>query len=402
MDERPRFLQDPAALKRALARGVQVFRWVALAWMVALALTAEPFRRPELAWTSIGAAAAWTAWLTFRGIKLGPLELILDLGLCSWLILASGLVVSQGEIVSGRPFFATGYPISAALLWGIARGPLAGLFSGGVLGLGLLLSRPMNGIGLTEMSTQQIQNVAGAVINYLVAGVAVGSVARLLLGSAEALEKANAELVAERERTARLKERESLARRIHDSVLQALALVHKRGNELAKAGSVPGEEVKLLAAMAGRQEAELRNLITREPEEVAPGLVSLREALDSLALSQDIATTTSYSGELWMERARAQELLSAVRQALENIAEHAGASRTIVFAQEQGGSVTVTVRDDGVGFEYDEEALVADGKVGLLRSMKGRVEDLGGSMAVISRAGSGTEIEFVVPLKAVS
>jgi signal transduction histidine kinase len=68
-----------------------------------------------------------------------------------------------------------------------------------------------------------------------------------------------------------------------------------------------------------------------------------------------------------------------------------------LFAEEDGGAVVVTVRDDGRGFTYDQPTLLAEGKIGLAKSVKGRVEQLGGSMLVTSRPGAGTEIELRVP-----
>jgi signal transduction histidine kinase len=50
-----------------------------------------------------------------------------------------------------------------------------------------------------------------------------------------------------------------------------------------------------------------------------------------------------------------------------------------------------------MGFQYDEERLAREGKMGMLRSMKGRIEAIGGGMRVLSAPGSGTEIEFRVP-----
>jgi signal transduction histidine kinase len=79
------------------------------------------------------------------------------------------------------------------------------------------------------------------------------------------------------------------------------------------------------------------------------------------------------------------------------VAEHAGAARASVFADCDQGEVIVTVRDDGAGFTYDEAELAARGKLGLLKSMKGRVEQLGGAMRVDTSPGAGTEIEFRVP-----
>jgi signal transduction histidine kinase len=80
------------------------------------------------------------------------------------------------------------------------------------------------------------------------------------------------------------------------------------------------------------------------------------------------------------------------------VARHARATRASIFAEEEDGFVVVTVRDDGRGFEFDEASLQASNKVGMLKSMKGRVVDLGGTMAVDSAPGRGTEIEFRIPL----
>jgi signal transduction histidine kinase len=322
-----------------------------------------------------------------------------DIALCGWLILVSGLVVEEGAIISGRPFFATGYPLSAPLLWGAMWGPISGVISAGVLAIAHLLSRPVNGVALSELNPGQVQNVTGAMLNYLVAGIAVGMVARLLQRSARAVRQANEETMQERERSARLAERESMARVIHDSVLQSLAMVHKKGKELSRASSISKADVEGLAALAEEQEAQLRALILREPEAPPVGRASLRDALESLArniVGLDVAV--SATGPIWMQRYAVDEIQAAVRQGLENVSEHASATRTTVFAEEVEGVVTVSVRDDGRGFVYDEEVMTREGKLGILRSMKGRAEDLGGSMLVSTAPGKGTEVEFRVPL----
>ena len=388
----------PDRSRRTLARGVLVFRWMWLAWMTVLAATgSDAFRRPVLAWLTVGLAGLWTVWLTASRRQWGRVELWLDLAIAVGVVLASGLVMEAGEVVR-RPFLATGYPLAAALMWGAAGGPLAGVFAGAVLGAAQLASRPLNGIGLGELTGPQIQGVVGAVLNYIVAGAAIGLVSRLLVRSGQAVDHANAALVKERERAARLAERESLARQIHDSVLQALAFVHKRGQELSSEPAVPGNEVLALARMAGEQEAELRNLILREPQDAPTGLASLRDALESAGRASAARNVSvSAVGPIWLERAAVEEIAAAVRQALENVAHHAHATKASVFAEQDDGMVRVSVRDDGVGFEFDEATLKAAGKVGILKSMRGRVEELGGTMAVTSGPGIGTEIEFTVP-----
>jgi signal transduction histidine kinase len=392
--------QAPPSYRTPVARGILVFRWVALSWMTFIALTGPgDFRRPWLAWGSIAAAAAWTAWLTVGGYRRHRGALLLDLALCTWLIAASALVVPEGDLVSGRQFFATGYPLSAALLWGMARGPAAGFAAGAVLSTALVVARPLNGIALAHLEAPDLLGLAGSIINYLVAGAAVGLVSRLLWRSEIAVKRATDELVSEREHSARLKEREKIARQIHDSVLQALALIHKRGRDLAAEGPVPAPEVAKLADIAGHQERDLRSLILREPEAAPRGRASLRETLEAAArATQGLEVSVSTVGPIWLAIEPAQELSAAVRQGLENVAEHARATLSSVFAEEENGWVIVTIRDDGVGFVYDEEKLRSQGKAGMLKSMKGRVEDLGGTMTVNSNPGSGTEIELRVPV----
>lgn len=390
---------DPERSRRTLARGILVFRWVWLAWMTALAIAAsDEFTMPGLAWASIGAAAAWTAWLTTTRHRWTNAALWFDLAVCFWLVLASGLVVSDESVIEGRPFFATGYPLSAALFWGASRGVPGGLFAGLVLGLAHVATRPLNGVEFDELSATHFQNMTGAVLNYVVAGVAIGIVSRVLVRSAEAVALASQKLVEERERAARLAEREKLARHIHDSVLQALAFVHKRGRELSTTDPIPASEVAALSDLAARQEAELRSLILRDPEEAPTGSASLRELLEELGRSiEGVPVTVSSVGPMWMPRAGAEELVAAARQALENVVRHADATRATLFADQEDGEIIVTVRDDGRGFDYDETLLRDEGKAGMLKSIKGRVEELGGRMNVTSSTDNGTEVELRVP-----
>ena len=99
----------------------------------------------------------------------------------------------------------------------------------------------------------------------------------------------------------------------------------------------------------------------------------------------------------WLRAADAQEVSATIRQALDNVVEHAGASSATVFGELDGDAIAITVRDDGVGFDLDEERLAADGKMGITGSMRGRIEQLGGTMRIRSGPGRGTEVEFRVP-----
>jgi signal transduction histidine kinase len=383
-----------------LSLGILAFRWVSLAWMVVLALTAGELRRPALAWATIAALAAWTGWLTVARPPPAWPVLAADLALAAAVNLVAGLVMPAAT-VGERPWFAAGYPVAAAVTWGAARGVGGGVAAGLVLGASLVAGQLANGIDLAAEEPAVLLDLAGGTLNFVLAGGAVGLVARLLERSAGQLRQATEETIRARERAARLAERESLARQIHDSVLQALALVHKRGRELAGAGPVPADQVAGLAEMAAGQERALRSLILRDPAaaETPAGAASLRAALEALAGAEpSLPVTVGATGALWLPAGHVEELAAAVRQALDNVVEHAGASRVALFAEEDGGGVVLTVRDDGRGFAYDERRLLAEGKIGLAKSVKGRVEQLGGTMRVASRPGAGTEIELRVPI----
>ncbi len=381
---------------RGLWLGILVYRWIALAWMTAQAATLVRFRSTTLAWAVLVAVIVWNVWWTLTRAWLNAAARWLDLAISAALLLVSGLVQVEGDVVSDHPFFATAYPVTSAMTVGAGSGPAGGLLSAGALSIALALSRPLNGV--TSLSAGQLGGLVNGVVYYLSAGAAIGLGARVLARSSAQVRVAQREVIRERERAARMAERESIGRQIHDSVLQALALVTKRGRELAAQPSVAGSEVASLASIADEQERALRALIRREPDEPPEGAVGLRTVLQASAFGvSGVPVTVTTVDPVWLSATCVEELSAAVHQALENVALHASASQAFVFGECDGDDLRVTIRDDGVGFEYDEERLSRAGKLGVLRSMKGRIEDLGGSMRLTSAPGQGTEVEFRLP-----
>lgn len=396
-DERPPLPPQPG--RRGLWLGILAYRWAAYAWMVLLAIgAAEEFREPAVVWLVLGATGLWTLWLTVTPEWDRPLTRWLDLGVCIGLLLVSGIVMREGYTVGDHPFFATAYPVCAALTWGAARGVGPGLAAGLALSVALALSRPINGVSPADATVAQIEGLGNGVVYYIAAGGAMGLISRALGRASEELRRSQEEVLRERERVARLSEHATMGRKIHDSVLQALAWIKKRGRELGAEASVPGREVLRLADMAAQQERALRALIQREPEKPPKERASLRVALDADARAVgEVPVTVSALGPIWLPEHEIDEVTAAVRQALENVVQHARATHAVVFAEEGEQGLVVTVRDDGVGFVYEEDGLRSRGKFGLLESMKGRIEDLGGRMTVRSAPGSGTEVEFLIP-----
>ncbi|MGZ4651363.1 MAG: ATP-binding protein, partial [Kineosporiaceae bacterium] len=95
----------------------------------------------------------------------------------------------------------------------------------------------------------------------------------------------------------------------------------------------------------------------------------------------------------------AHALRGAVRAALDNVRRHAGGSaKTWILLEDEPDRVTVTVRDDGVGFQPGRlEEAVREGRLGVQASVRGRLADVGGTATVRSAPGAGTEVELVVP-----
>ena len=211
----------------------------------------------------------------------------------------------------------------------------------------------------------------------LLAGVAVGYVSTLADRAERAVQRAT-------EIEAASRERDRLARGIHDSVLQVLALVQRRGAEV-------GGEAAEIGRLAGEQEAALRALIAADerrlrPASGEPGPAgsahpgSVRLGVDGHARRAGSATGA------W-----AREVTAAVRRRSTTCtAIAAGRRRAWVLVDDEGEAVTVTIRDDGPGSRPVASPLAAaDGRLGISQAICGRMRDLGGSAHVTSHARDG-------------
>ena len=256
------------------------------------------------------------------------------------------------------------------LAWAVAYGRRAGMAAAVVLGAcDIARHRPISG-------AFNASALNGPFL-LLLAGWVVGYVSRLAVQAEQAVQQA-----AQLEAASR--ERERIARGIHDSVLQVLALVHRRGMEAGR--------------LAGEQETALRNLIAAGDGEPLPlGELDLRTLL-----SQEISTTVSVvtpAEPVRLGSEAARETASAVRAALDNVRHHGGDSaRAWVLVEDERDQVTVTVRDDGPGIPAGRlEEAAADGRLGISQAIRGRIRDLGGSVGITSAPGTGTEVRLHVP-----
>jgi signal transduction histidine kinase len=369
----PRGRQSAEPLWRAIA----VFRFASLGYAVLLTavINRDQYSRLNWAWAVIAVMTAWTVATTMayaRPERRTRLLLSADLAVTAGLLLSTAALQYPAAMRHGVMPVTGIWVAGPVLAWAVQYGRRAGAIAALVLsGCDFLLR------------SEAITVVLNGVVLLLLAGVVVGHLARLA-----------AEVEAERQHAVELeaasRERERLARHIHDSVLQVLAMVQRRG---AEAGGAAAE----LGRLAGQQEAALRSLIGSGPAASPPGEVDLRALV--LPIQSDQVTVSAPAQSVRLEKEAAGELTAAIRAALDNVRRHCG-ERTLawVLVEDEPGLVTVTVRDDGPGIPEGRLAeAAAAGRLGVSHSICGRLRELGGGATIRSVPGEGTEVELCLP-----
>jgi signal transduction histidine kinase len=192
---------------------------------------------------------------------------------------------------------------------------------------------------------------------------------------------------AERTERIRAQERADMAARVHDSVLQTLALVQRSA-----------DDPRRVAALARRQERELRGWLYggAGEGEVAETLArALEDALADVEELHGVRVELVQTGDAPLDDGL-RALVLAAREAVANAAVHAGVRDVAVFADVADGEVSVYVRDRGSGFARES---VPDDRRGIAESVEARLARHGGNATIRSAPGEGTEVELRLPLE---
>jgi signal transduction histidine kinase len=193
------------------------------------------------------------------------------------------------------------------------------------------------------------------------------------------------DLTDERRARVRSEERADVAAHLHDSVLQTLALLQKNAGDQAT-----------VATLARRQERELRAWLYGNDEQPDDSLVAaLRASAADVEDTHHVPVEVIAVGDAALDSDVAA-VAKAAREAMINAAKHAGVDRIDVYAEADGHTTSVFVRDRGVGF--DPESMAED-RMGVRGSIVGRVERHGGTVTIRSNPGEGTEIAMTMPVR---
>ncbi|MFF7749860.1 MacS family sensor histidine kinase [Streptomyces sp. NPDC007971] len=307
-------------------------------------------------------------------------------------ILLTPVAASHARIVSGTPTLPSIWTAGVVLAFALKGG----------WRWAVLASTPVAIANVVQRGTPTRATIHAVVLVWI-ASVAIGYVVEVARASERTLARAL-------EIEAATRERERLARDIHDSVLQVLAMVQRRG-------AVIGGEAAELGRLAGEQEVALRTLVSggllpvsRVSEDAAAGAVvreveepdddgpvDLRVLLAPWAGAR--VSLAEPGAPVPLPRAAARELAAAVGAALDNVRRHAGQeARAWILVEDEPDEIVVTVRDDGPGIPAGRLAQAeGEGRLGVALSIRGRLRDLGGSAELISVPGQGTEVELKVP-----
>ncbi len=365
-----------APVVAAMWRGLEVLRPLALLYAVWNGIQHhDVWVRPALAWIILGILTIWTAVMAVA--RRGTVLLLgIELALATGAILATRLVDSAEVIEAGAKTLPGIWPAAAVAGWALLKGWRGGLAAGLVISVA----------DLVEVQHPTEQTINNIVLLFLVGGC-IGYCADLARMGHDALTEALRV-------QAQVRERERLARTIHDGVLQTLAFIHRRGGQL-------GGPAKELGDMAADQEQLLRALVSGVPshdlDDAVGGPVDLRELLSRHAGSR--VDVVPPADPVRLPRKRAEELAAAVQAVLDNVRHHAGEdAHAWVLIEDEGELVRVTIRDNGVGIPEGRLAeAAAGGRMGVASSIRGRMVDLGGSADYRSEPGVGTTVELCAP-----
>jgi len=357
-----------------------------------ISLSQEEHR--ELTAAAIIVAAAASLIPVLKWDKVGPAIVRHPSYLAGELVLAALILILTGV---DSPFFF--FTLGTALLGGLVYGyPGAALFS---VMLIIVFAYAIHLRSPIDTTLVDFRTIVVLPSLYPIVALAGAGARRLLDRQAEA-----EQTLADQERTlAAQAERERLARDMHDSLAKTVhgigfaALALSRRIEVDPPGAV--EDARKLAADARTAAQEARELLSglrgRDDAELP-----LPTAIRSEAARWGERTGVRVGGSLDdvgpLPSLALRELRWILKEALANVERYAHATRVDIHLRRLGDRVTLTIADDGEGFEAPEslDALADVGSFGLA-GMVERARLAGGDLSVESEPGDGCVISVWVP-----
>ncbi|WP_413374561.1 histidine kinase [Alkalihalobacillus sp. 1P02AB] len=202
-------------------------------------------------------------------------------------------------------------------------------------------------------------------------------------------------------KTAVTEERQRLARDLHDAVSQQLFAISMMMAAIKQGTSEQPDalkkQVELVESMANAAQAEMRALLLHLRPAHLEGK-ELKDAVEQLFIELEQKQKIKVESEIQVEgkipKGIEEQLFRLTQEALSNILRHAKASKIEFHLRKIRQELKVKIIDDGIGFNFAE---VQQGSYGL-QTMKERMNEIGGTLQIISIPNKGTQIEAKIPI----
>jgi signal transduction histidine kinase len=213
----------------------------------------------------------------------------------------------------------------------------------------------------------------------------------------------NARLYQHEEALAVMRERQRLARELHDSVAQSLysmMLYAEAAGNLLRSGraAAVGEHLAELKSTAQEALREMRLLIfeLRPIELEQHGLAgALQARLDSVEARSGLHVDLQVEGVEQLPFETAQEFYRIAQEALNNVLKHAQARHLNARLHFSGDRVTLEMADDGIGFDTTSTSGHGLG----IRGMRERAAVIGAELSITNRPEGGTQVRVTLDLR---
>jgi signal transduction histidine kinase len=231
----------------------------------------------------------------------------------------------------------------------------------------------------------------------------------LLLHDVTEQTRAQTKVLEQQKALATLQERDRLARELHDGIGQVLgyvsmqvqtALKWVRDGNSAKAESIMGRIVEV--AKDSHTEVRESILSLRTGSDPDWSLIpALKKHIDKFQANYGIRTKLSIPDGIaddTFDFAAGAQLLRVIQEAMTNCRKHSGAHVLELCVELDGNRATITVSDDGHGFDLEQLERKEPGHFGL-SFMRERMDQIGGSLKIDSKPGGGTILRLDMPIR---
>ena len=200
------------------------------------------------------------------------------------------------------------------------------------------------------------------------------------------------------------KERQRIARELHDRVLQSLATITMRAEscraELLQRPAEMEHELKAIEATTDQAISEIRGLLAEAQTTAHLSRGSLERRLKEELEIFRSRTPLKLKFQCQIDQKNLpyeveRELYFTLREGVLNAMRHSRATELSLSLTQQGRNCCARLVDNGIGF--DTSAVEGSSHYGL-RGMRERIQKIGGELICESRPGAGTKISINVPL----